>query len=57
MTEDNWTEMLDIISELETDLKENRRGLRHLASLRTIVGQIGQEIKTNMETVKKRKLF
>lgn len=56
--QDNWTEMMDIISELEVDLGQNRRGLRHLNNLRQAIHQVEGEIRKTVESVpKKRKLF
>ena len=35
-----WNDLVDGINELESDLKGNRRGLRHLKSVRITVNEI-----------------
>ena len=56
MTEiDHWSEVLDIIAELENDLKDNRRALRHLHSLTASFAMISIEIKGMTEVVKKKR--
>ena len=53
--EDNWNEMLDILAELEDDLKGNRRGLRHLKTLKQTINTIGMELKGMAEKMPKKK--
>lgn len=53
--EDNWNEMIDILAELEDDLKGNRRALRHLKTLKQTINQIGQELKGMAEKMPKKK--
>lgn len=37
-----WAELLDLIAEVKTDAKDNRRAKRHIRDLELVVSQIGQ---------------
>lgn len=36
-----WAELLDCLSELKSDAKDNRRARRHIRNLEAIVNEIG----------------
>ena len=43
--DDLWYELVDIAKELEDDLKGNRRGQRHVRSLKETIGRIDTELR------------